>query len=148
MRSLRLVFAEGFANLEDAFFSLGNLLASGDGVFFRCFRRLLRAFVTANGDFLAVHLNFDPAFSQIPITHHAFRCIHKRPFCFELKCCRAFSAQRASDERMVARREKSDFQILAHFAKAAKAGISPDFGGSAAEFAAEGIGKMAMAGKS
>jgi hypothetical protein len=76
--TMLLAFAEGFANLEGS--CTGSLLAGGDGVFFWSFRRFLRALVTANGDFLAVHLNLDPAFIQIPITHHAFCCIHKRPF--------------------------------------------------------------------
>src|SRR5215813_13830072 len=52
-----------------------------------------------------------------------------------------------SDERIVSRRERSDFQILAHFAQPASAGVAPHIRRRAAKFAAEGICEMAMAGK-
>ena len=48
---------------------------------------------------------------------------------------------------IVARREKSDFQILAYFAKAEPAGVTADIGGWAAELAAKGVGEVAVTGK-
>ena len=48
---------------------------------------------------------------------------------------------------MVARREKSNFQILAHFAKRSATGVPAHVGGRAAELPSEGVGEVAMAGK-
>src|SRR5262245_58192885 len=59
----------------------------------------------------------------------------------------AFRAAAVSDERIVSRREVSDFQILAHFAQTALIDGAAHFRGRAAEFAAEGVGEMAMAGE-
>jgi hypothetical protein len=53
----------------------------------------------------------------------------------------------SSHEVMLAPSENSDFQILAHFAKRKTSGIFAHVGGSASELAAEGIGKVAVAGK-
>src|SRR5262245_52523284 len=52
-----------------------------------------------------------------------------------------------SDERIVSRRERSDFQILAHFAQSALAGATPHVRRRAAEFTAERVGEMTVAGK-
>src|SRR5215471_6801596 len=52
-----------------------------------------------------------------------------------------------SDEMIVSRRERSDFQILAHLAQSAPAGAAPQIRRRSAKFAAEGICEMAMAGK-
>jgi hypothetical protein len=49
---------------------------------------------------------------------------------------------------MVARQKKSDFQILAHFAEGSAAGVTAHSGGCAAELTSEGVGEVAMAGKS
>jgi hypothetical protein len=57
------------------------------------------------------------------------------------------SGAAVSDEEIVARLEKSDFQILAHFAQAAVAGISAHVGGRAAKLAPESVRKVAVAGK-
>jgi hypothetical protein len=54
---------------------------------------------------------------------------------------------RDDHEDMVARQKKSDFQILAHFAKRSAAGLTAHVGGRAAELPSEGVGEMAMAGK-
>src|SRR5262245_17261269 len=56
-------------------------------------------------------------------------------------------AAAVSDERIVSRRERSDFQILAHFAQSAAAGATPHVGRREAKFTAEGVGEMTMAGK-
>ena len=48
---------------------------------------------------------------------------------------------------MVARQEKSNFQILAHFAKGSATGVAAYVGGRAAELASEGVGEVAVAGK-
>jgi hypothetical protein len=48
---------------------------------------------------------------------------------------------------MVARREQSDFQVLAHFAQRWGADFAARLGGSAAELAVKGVGEVAMAGK-
>src|SRR5581483_1651131 len=53
-----------------------------------------------------------------------------------------------SREDRIVRRGKSDFQILAHFAERPAAGVAAHFGGRATELAAEGVGEMAVAGKS
>jgi len=47
----------------------------------------------------------------------------------------------------IAKRGKSDYQILAHFAKRAVTGAAAHVGGRAAELAAEGVGEVAVAGK-
>src|SRR5262249_33993739 len=52
-----------------------------------------------------------------------------------------------SDEEMIVGRGKSDFQILAHFAKRSAAGVASHVGGRAAELAAKGVGEVAVAGK-
>ena len=48
---------------------------------------------------------------------------------------------------MLARREESDFQILAHFAKRRRLALAAHLGGRAAELAAEGVGEVAVAGE-
>jgi hypothetical protein len=67
----------------------------------------------------------------------------------KLKRTQQASATFAGDahEDNIARREKSYYQILAHFAKRAAAGVTAHVGGRPAEFAVEGIGEVAVAGK-
>ena len=50
-------------------------------------------------------------------------------------------------EDMLARQNKSDFQILAHFAKRSAAGDAAHIGGRAAEFTSEGVSEVAVTGK-
>ena len=52
-----------------------------------------------------------------------------------------------ADEARVTRPEKSGFQILAHFAERSTGGLAAYLGGRTAEFAAEGVGEVAVAGK-
>jgi hypothetical protein len=54
---------------------------------------------------------------------------------------------RNAHEDRVARQEKSNFQILAHFAKRSAAGVAAYAGGRAAELTSEGVGEVAVAGK-
>src|SRR5262249_18771933 len=92
------------------------------------------------------HLHLDPALLDFPVAHRTLLRLHERSSETEWNAVAAATLAADSREDTIARREKSGFQILAHFGQGA-AGDLAHVGGGAAELAAEGVGEVAVAGK-
>jgi hypothetical protein len=123
------------------------------GVFRRILLRLLRAVIAADGDLPAADLHFDSIILDLPVAHRAFlRLIHSISFRVIFIGTRtnaivASAIACVSCGDRIAGGEKSDFQILAHFAERSATRVAAHLGWSSAELTAEGIGEVAMAGK-
>jgi hypothetical protein len=109
--------------------------------------RLLRAVIAANDDLFTANLDRDPTFLDFPVAHRTFFRLHEVPF--ELESNARVAATTASDSRegMVIGGEKSDFQILAHFANRSGSSIAANGGWRAAKLPAKGIGEVTVTGK-
>ena len=119
-------------------------------LFRRVLRRFLRAVVAADCDLFATDPYVHSAILDFPVAHGALHRLHEMsPLkLIETESNATVTTTFAGDshEEMISRREKSDFQILAHFAKPSAAGAAY-VGGRAAKLVAEGVGEVAVAGK-
>ena len=93
------------------------------------------------------NLDRDTAFLDFPVAHGTLFRVHVIPL--ELKFSTRAAATTASDSRegIVIGGEKSDFQILAHFANRSGSSIAADGRWRATEFPAKRIGEVTVTGK-
>jgi hypothetical protein len=109
--------------------------------------RLLRTVVAADGDLFAADLYLDSAILDFPVAHGALFRLHDVSPLKIYRTQRSQRPSRAIHEDMVTEGQKSDFQILAHFAKHSAAGVAAHVGGRKAELVAEDVCEVAVAGK-